>query len=141
MLTARDYFDAICELNVGNPHEALYACVRDTAIHADASLRDHHASSLHKHRMRAEMRQCYYNAQRLALDTGMDYVEGWANALIPVEHAWNMENGRVIDTTWVDIYAGDYYGVVIPAPYIRMKWATGQAGPILWEYIRARLDT
>lgn len=50
-------------------------------------------------------KQCYANAQRLMLEScskyRIGYVEGVATSgLIPVDHAWNTVNGKIIDLTW-----------------------------------------
>lgn len=50
------------------------------------------------------MRECYYNAQALALvgHGHIKYVEGYAagRACIPVLHGWCHINGKLIDLTW-----------------------------------------
>jgi hypothetical protein len=48
-------------------------------------------------------KQCFHNAQLLALDNpDLQYVEGYAqgNAIMPVHHAWLTLNGKLIDLTW-----------------------------------------
>jgi hypothetical protein len=49
--------------------------------------------------------QCFYNAQMLALadmTSTIQYCEGWASGpvCIPIFHAWNLINGKVVDLTW-----------------------------------------
>ena len=68
-------------------------------------------------------RCCFYNAQALALFHGAEYWEGYAMTElgIPIEHAWNVKNGRIIDLTWKDA-ATEYFGVKVPTDYIRKRW-------------------
>lgn len=63
---------------------------------------------------RGQPKMCYVNAYQLAVRNPgrFFYVEGYANAVIPVEHAWCVDRkGRVIDPTpyWED--GKDYFGV------------------------------
>lgn len=56
-------------------------------------------------RGRFQLRECFYNAQRLALaDTTrkLQYVEGMARGLsmFPVLHGWVTINNKVVDLTW-----------------------------------------
>ena len=62
---------------------------------------------------RGEMKACYQNAFTAARDNGWSYVEGYATALIPVMHAWCVdEKGVAVEVTWET--AGDeYMGVVM----------------------------
>jgi hypothetical protein len=64
-------------------------------------------------------RQCYQNAGTLAIEnTGLTYVEGYAQppGLPPAHHAWCVDaEGRVIDNTFVDPEASQYFGVPIRA--------------------------
>ena len=46
------------------------------------------------------MKECFKNAQRLAWLAGLDYWEGYvACGIIPIIHAFNTYNGKVIDFT------------------------------------------
>ena len=69
------------------------------------------------------MKECYYNAQNLALDGKIDYFEGWGttkNIGIPFEHGFNVVQDTVIDPTWKD--GNLYFGIKIPTDYIRNHW-------------------
>ena len=58
-------------------------------------------------------KECFCNSMNLAMDDGLQYVEGWAlpKDLFPVEHAWNLDaDGQVLDNTWD--HGMDYLGVV-----------------------------
>lgn len=60
------------------------------------------AQPLPKRYAYGEMKQCFLNSARLALQTpGLTYCEGVALAIIPTHHAWCIDTkGRVIDPTW-----------------------------------------
>ena len=50
-----------------------------------------------------QVKQCYYNSQHIASGSNgkIQYVEGVAFCrLIPMSHAWNVINGKVVDFTW-----------------------------------------
>jgi hypothetical protein len=59
---------------------------------------------INRNGIRCKQRECFANAQRLAIDSDkIKYVEGYANPnLIPVSHAWNLFNGKVVDLTWIE---------------------------------------
>ena len=73
---------------------------------------------------------CYRTAFEIASSYGYGYVEGYAlcEGLIPLEHAWNVDNeGNVIDGSWEDGVA--YYGVEIPYWYVcKILFATKRHG-------------
>jgi hypothetical protein len=107
-------------------------------------------------------KECYYNAQRLALYLTLDgenveYCEGVAydpKAVIPVNHAWVSINGKVVDPTWGEriitknkvirrinrvigiIPEGwEYYGITIPTVDIWSYLADHQAhGSLIDDY-------
>tara|TARA_B100000900_G_C20526274_1_gene694322 strand:- start:53 stop:613 length:561 start_codon:yes stop_codon:yes gene_type:complete len=101
-----------------------------------------------------EIKQCYHNSMTYQNgfrgNADIDYVEGWATSVIPLNHAWNVVNDRVADTTWALIREkesnDDYIGVRIPASFIgrvishsspyREAWC---AGPFLYDYIAVQL--
>jgi len=73
-----------------------------------------------------EPNQCFMNAAKLALDTGLTYVEGFAVAApapIAVQHAWCVLDGLVIDPTWdaeaLLVGARSYFGIPIRTEYLR----------------------
>lgn len=60
---------------------------------------------------RGPMGNCFENAITLALEKNWTYCEGFAISILPVHHAWCVdENGQVIDNTWDEpercVYAG-----------------------------------
>ena len=91
------------------------------------------------------MKECFFNAQDFAqLSSKIKYVEGYLySGIIPIEHAWNSLNGKVIDFTMYhannnkpilgDIPEGwDYFGVELPTRSITEYWAEyGQADPMI----------
>jgi|AntDeeMinimDraft_6_1070357.scaffolds.fasta_scaffold06662_4 hypothetical protein len=53
-----------------------------------------------------QLKQCFYNSQRflvtarqMGLDLDLEYHEGYAQTLIPFEHAWLVYEGEVLDLT------------------------------------------
>jgi hypothetical protein len=90
-----------------------------------------------------KLKECYYNAQLMALDSDMKYYEGYAvsgQLPLPVNHAWLVSNGKVIDTTWHDLNKPDYFGIEIPKEFIqRHILDTEKAEQLLWLYITNKL--
>lgn len=66
-----------------------------------------------------KIKLCYMNSYHLAERSGFTYCEGYALGIIPVFHAWCVdEHGLVHDPTWKDnLHA--YFGVRIKLPYVR----------------------
>ena len=95
-----------------------------------------------------KMGQCFYNAQSIGLGGRIGYVEGYADSIgLPMEHAWNTINGKVIDMTWKDNNGGqpiignipegwEYFGVELPSKKINDMWRkSGLSHPLIgdWE--------
>ena len=75
---------------------------------------------------RCEIKNCYSNCLRIATrDSGYQYVEGYGMSVIPIEHAWLVnENGEVIDPTWVltgEHFTTDYFGVRVPINKVELN--------------------
>lgn len=71
---------------------------------------------------RGTPRACFVNARYLAARRRLRlrYSEGYAVSVIPVAHAWCVdEAGRVVDPTWSEEYAPDYFGVVLDLATVR----------------------
>jgi hypothetical protein len=63
---------------------------------------------------RGQMKQCFYNAAMAAIDHGLRYVEGYALSIIPVHHAWCVDDaGKVVEVTWKNVGLA-YFGVEFP---------------------------
>ena len=93
-------------------------------------------------------KQCFYNAQSIGLGGEIGYVEGIADSIgLPMEHAWNTINGKVIDMTWrmnndgqpiigVIPEGWEYFGVQLPNKMINKMWGkSGLSHPMIsdWE--------
>lgn len=74
-----------------------------------------------EHLKPGEPKNCYGNAAQAALSfPELTYVEGYATGIIPVEHAWCVdESGKVVDTTWDDSQQCAYYGVPFRTDWLR----------------------
>jgi hypothetical protein len=68
-------------------------------------------------------KQCFSNATSIALDNpSLRYVEGFAVRVIPIHHAWLIdEAGNVIDPTWDRPEEGEYCGVVFDTDTLRRE--------------------
>jgi len=87
-----------------------------------------------------KVKECYINAQRAAInDPRLHYYEGlgYSEGLIPVDHAWNVYRGVVIDPTWERFNRPTvYFGMRIPTDYIERHWVkTGMAENLLARYL------
>lgn len=47
-----------------------------------------------------KLKECYYNATHMARNCMLEFAEGKATSLIPVDHAWCVFEGRAVDVTW-----------------------------------------
>ena len=97
-----------------------------------------------------KLKECYYNS--LLRFDNLDYVEGWANLIIPMNHAWNTVDGKVVDVTmtlpehrednkWTKRATQEYFGVNIPRDWIRENLPVGTKyrrewtdGPFIFDY-------
>lgn len=64
-------------------------------------------------------RMCYKNAYHVVTsNAGFTYVEGFANSLVPVQHAWALDAaGNVVETTW-ETPGSEYYGIALDIPWV-----------------------
>lgn len=84
-------------------------------------------------------RACFHNCQNAALTYDYQYWEGFANSILPVQHAWVLDaEGNLLDPTWVrNIKATDYFGIQIPTSYIRQQWLkTKWSRDLIWGYLQ-----
>lgn len=85
-------------------------------------------------------RQCYWNAYRAALSFKMEYWVGWylpefeGKVMFPMEHAFNVKDGHVLDLTaqHINTDVAEWYGLLIPPVYF-VKYHKSIRG-ILFEY-------
>jgi hypothetical protein len=90
-------------------------------------------------------KNCFKNAQMCAImDESADYYEGQAvchtersGALIPMDHAWLVKNGKVYDPTWQKMCTtADYFGMKIPTEFVQEKIVqTDTADAWIWYFI------
>jgi hypothetical protein len=98
-------------------------------------------------RMKPEIKQCYYNSQMFAMgDDSVHYYEGFCydEGLVPLEHAWNVVNGEVVDLT-LDVVdrkfkekrkpaSTVYYGIEIPGKLVAQNTLkSGMAEAMYWK--------
>ena len=80
---------------------------------------------MNKYFIRARSKSCFCNAQQLTIysEGEYEYCEGYAISKvlgIPMEHAWNVKKGKIIDLTWDD--GMEYFGVKVPYKWIKNKF-------------------
>jgi len=92
-----------------------------------------------KKRKKPQPKDCFYNAQTLCFDADLPYYEGfYFNPVMPMQHAFNVLDGKVIDVTreaidrQVGPTEGFWFGAPVTRKAIRMRqMKTGQWGPAL----------
>jgi hypothetical protein len=81
------------------------------------------------------LKECYHNAGILAVTEGLAYCEGYAaakNLTTPVAHAWCLDlEGNVVEPTWPDGFARDYFGVAFKVAYVKQCAANREEFGIL----------
>jgi hypothetical protein len=70
---------------------------------------------------RGQEKMCYRNAYHLATsDPRVTYVEGYVHiGILPIEHAWCVRDGNVIDPTLTAENGEAYFGVPFNTTYLR----------------------
>jgi hypothetical protein len=68
-------------------------------------------------------KECYRNSIVMAISSGLDYYQGYClteGIPFPMEHAFNVENGKVVDITATKfkIKVTEWFGVKIPVEII-----------------------
>jgi len=114
---------------------------------------DLEASRRFKRAMSLKPKECFYNAQTLAMTfPNLTYYEGHATgSIIPVPHGWVVDERHpdvVIDPTWVDLEtvdggrpAPDYFGMPIPTEFISQHWIeTGMSTDLIPYYLDSLSD-
>lgn len=80
-------------------------------------------------------KDCFYNAQTLCIEGGLSYFEGYYfSELPPVQHAFNVLDGKVIDVTRdaIDKQAGPSKGFWFGAPVSKEALVLRQAKTNQW---------
>lgn len=77
------------------------------------------------------IKMCFHNAFKLAERNGYRYVEGYAMSVIPMIHAWCVdEYDTVVDPTWRKVGSW-YHGVELDLDYVRhIQLLTEQYGTL-----------
>lgn len=80
---------------------------------------------------------CYYNAQFMAMEyERLKYYEGWGvteKVGIPLDHAFNIVNDKVVDISWVD--GIEYFGIEVPVKFAMSEMLKEKtAHPILFNW-------
>lgn len=98
-----------------------------------------------------EFKSCYHNSMLCGRPSQSKYYEGWASLAIPIEHAWNIIDDQVIDTT-LTLFKEErqnisYLGIEIPWTFVHSMvdqdtnfHRAGTSGPFLFDYILQRLE-
>ncbi|MAH46017.1 hypothetical protein CMI37_09305 [Candidatus Pacearchaeota archaeon] len=107
----------------------------------DPKMRD----MLRMYRCGDKSRQCYYNSQLASLNTPLDYYEGWyvtENLPIPLDHGFNIYNGKVVDyTAYGKFKVEEYFGVHVPDNFIlSFMDKTGMSDALLGRYYGEVID-
>ena len=103
---------------------------------------------------RPELKSCYHNSLLVrGAAEGLSYYEGWAGMIIPVPHAWNVLDEKVVDVTMTiplhrEKIRDDqpYFGVKMPWDWVwgqveketRFRPA-GSSGPFVYDYAIERI--
>lgn len=68
-------------------------------------------------------KQCYHNAAILSLARDdLTYVEGVARGILPVSHAWCInESNEVVDPTWSYDPTDEYFGIAFNREYLAKR--------------------
>ena len=96
---------------------------------------------------RSKIKRCFDNCSKLALrNKKLEYVEGFVHSLIPLEHAFLIYNGKVVDPTLAiktgfdERYGIEYYGIIIPKNILfKLKQNKNKYLPmpyLYWEYLQ-----
>jgi hypothetical protein len=90
---------------------------------------------------KGEAKQCFYNAYHLASMFDFIYCEGYAAGIIPVHHAWCIdEDGNILDNTWDT--GEEYFGVPFDLKYVnktilkRKKYGVIDNWEMKWPLLR-----
>ena len=138
----KEYLRNIQKISKGDP---FYPWVIRTGKHFTSLKRQPYKELIEKYRHGTKSRQCYYNSQMMTINSSgkISYYEGWyvtEGIPFPLEHGFNVYNGKVIDTTAYGKHGvNEYFGVRIPLSFIQKSvFETGMAEAILYKYFRSK---
>lgn len=101
----------------GKEMQTMYHLIRDYGVEFKAAERPSNVPKM-------RYKECFKNAFELSMQTGYTYVEGVACNLLPVHHAWCVdENGNVVDPTWDNPERCHYFGI-----------------PFDWEFVLDKIE-
>lgn len=99
-------------------------------------------------KFRPQLKQCYANCQKLMLgnrhlrfNLDLQYREGWYCSVIPVQHAWLLYRGEILDPTIVPLEPARYMdslGCTIEEILVHMI-KTRQYGPVHQDHEIAKI--
>jgi hypothetical protein len=83
------------------------------------------------------IKECFTNAYLAAEGNGWTYVEGYADSIIPVQHAWCLDgDGIVVETTW-ETPGTEYFGVPLSTEWVgRVVAENGYWGVLGNDWLR-----
>lgn len=88
---------------------------------------------------RGTPKNCFDNAYQLAKRRGWRYVEGYATSIIPVHHAWVVDDAdRIVEKTWPALGVA-YFGVVLPLERVLRARLSGCASVLANYHDRFRI--
>lgn len=131
--------------SVQSTHGYHYSSIEDFVLQEGRSFEP---KPLPKHIQKMQMKMCFMNAFQLATTyNNYKYVEGYASGIIPVQHAWCVDDdGNVVDPTWVYDPEDSYYGVEFNTNFlIRRVIQKGSYGLIDdwengWPLLKTKFD-
>ncbi len=143
-MNSKRYCEQVLDLhrmNEMNPAIEIYELL--LGLSSEFSRVDLTLSSTLKAEHHCQVKQCYLNAQKIAMDGDYDYYEGFACGVIPTDHAWLIDRntGLVIDPTWEDLEDKDtdYFGLQIPIALASKVWSEdGLATQLLWRFLESK---
>ena len=113
----QDYLKSIVAMIDREPPEGYkYKCTHEFVLEHGKPYRARPLPEVYK---RGTIKQCYKNSFLLSLETDLTYVEGFADNIIPVSHAWCVDrDGNVIDPTWPNPENCEYFGIPFKQEYV-----------------------
>lgn len=130
-----NYLDAIAKMQEGNPGlgEAYYKWIlKNGRLFTE---REDARKFCKNFNRRAN--GCYFNAQVLSIDNKeLKYYEGWGitkKVGIPMEHGFNVINGKIVDITWED--GIEYFGLEVSIKFVMNEMVKEKtAHPVLFRW-------